>query len=332
MADVARSAQVALSTVSRALGGKPGVSEEQRARILAVARELDYAVSPAASGLASGRTGAVGVLVPHIDRWFHSTVLAGLEDGLRETGMDLLLYRAESAGERSAFFSALPFRRRVDALAVVAISLSEAETAALAGHGIPVIGISCRLPGQRFVGIDDAAGAAAAVRHLTNLGHRRIAVIRTTTVTGSYGAASAERYRGYRQAMAERGLEVPDAYVASAPWGVEGGAEAMAQLLASSRPPTAVFCESDEVAIGALRTLRRSNLVPGRDLSVMGFDDHLMADLLDLSTVAQPVQDQGRIGADLLLAALGRGEADRPEVVLPTRLVVRGTTASPQGR
>lgn len=330
MADVAARAQVALSTVSRALNGRPGVSPAQAERIRAVARELHYAVSPAASGLVTGRSGAIGVLLPHIDRWFHSTALAGLEDALRGSGLDVLLYRTESAGDRAAFFDQLPFRRRVDALVVIAVSLTPEESAALAGHGIPVIAVSSRIQGVPFVGIDDGAGAAGAVRHLTNLGHRRIAVIRSTNATGSFGAASATRFDGFRRAMEERGLPIPKDYVASAPWGMEGGSDAMAALLSSPDVPTAVFTESDEVAIGALRTLRRSNLTVGRDISVMGFDNHSMADLLDLSTVAQPVREQGRIGGQMALEALDTGTVAPPLVVLPTRLIVRGTTSAPR--
>lgn len=329
MADVAARAQVALSTVSRALNGKPGVSAAQVERIRAVARELDYAASPAASGLVTGRSGAVGVLLPHIDRWFHSTALAGLEDALRGSGFDVLLYRAENPADRAAFFDALPFRRRVDALVVIAVSLSPAETAALRGHGIPVVAVSCRIDGLPFVGIDDGAGAAGAVRHLTNLGHRRIAVIRSTNATGSFGAASVNRFAGFSRTMAERSLPVPAEYVVSAPWGMEGGAEAMAAILSTPGAPTAVFTESDEVAIGALRTLRRSNLSAGRDISIMGFDDHSVSDLLDLSTVAQPVREQGRIGGQMALEAIATGGIAEPEVILPTRLVVRGTTAAP---
>lgn len=329
MADVAARAQVALSTVSRALNGRPGVSPAQAERIRAVARELHYAVSPAASGLVTGRSGAVGVLLPHIDQWFHSTALAGLEDALRGSGLDVLLYRAESAADRAAFFQSLPFRRRVDALVVIAVSLTAEESSALSGHGVPVVAVSSRIPGAPFVGIDDGAGAAGAVRHLTNLGHRRIAVIRSTNATGSFGSASTSRFAGFRQAMEERKLPVPPEYVVSAPWGMEGGSEAMAALLSSADIPTAVFTESDEVAIGALRTLRRSNLVAGRDISVMGFDNHSMADLMDLSTVAQPVREQGRIGGQMALEAMETGSVEQPVTVLPTRLIVRGTTAAP---
>lgn len=327
MADVAEAAGVAVSTVSRALRGRPGVSSAQREQILRVADELSYSVSASASRLAGGRTGAVGVLVPRIDGWFHSTAVAGLQERLHEHGLDLVLYRLQGREERTGFFTRRAFRHRVDALVVVGTTLTPDEEELLAEAGLPVVGISTRPSGRPFADVDDRAGAAGATRHLTNLGHERIAILRSTTLLGTHGAVSHDRYAGFCGAMAERGLDVPEAYVVSAPWGLEGGAQAMAELLSAATPPTAVFAESDEVAIGALRTLRRSNVEVGRTMSVIGFDDHQLAELLDLSTVAQPVHEQGRTGGDLVVEALEHGRVAEPERVLPTRLVVRGTSA-----
>lgn len=327
MADVAEAAGVAVSTVSRALRGRPGVSAAQRELILRVADELSYSVSTSASRLAGGRTGAVGALVPRIDGWFHSTAVAGLQEHLHEQGLDLVLYRVQGQKERTDFFTRRAFRHRVDALVVVGTTLTEHEEELLASVELPVVGVSARPSGRPFVDVDNHAGAAGATRHLTNLGHEKVAIIRSTTLVGTHGAVSHDRYAGFVDAMAERGLEVPEGYVVSAPWGLEGGAQAMAELLSLAEPPTAVFAESDEVAIGSLRTLRRSNLEAGRQVSVIGFDDHQMSELLDLSTVAQPVHEQGRTGGELVIQALEHGNVAEPERVLPTRLVVRGTSA-----
>ncbi len=329
MADVARAVGVSTGTVSRALRGLPGVSEAMRRRILRAAEGLDYVVSPGASGLATGRTGSVAVLVPHISRWFHARALAGAHHVLRNAGFEVVLYHVEGIAERREFFETLPVRRRADGLVIIALSLSESEIARLGGLGsMPVVGASTDLGGHPSVGIDDPAGAAMAVRHLVNLGHQRIGMIRATDEEGVHRGVSQRRLDGYLAAMAECGLPVQQDSIVSAPWGVDGGAQAMAQLLSLRTPPTAVFAEADDVAAGALRTLRRAAVdVPGQ-MSLIGFDDSPIADLLDLTTVAQPVYEQGLIAGRMLVDAVEQGTIAESRQRLDTRLVPRGTTSA----
>ena len=329
--DVARRAGVSPSTVSRSLRGSAKVSQQTRDRVLRAAAELAYVPSPAASRLASGRTGAVGVVVPFASRWFFSEVLTGLEGPLRRAGYDLLLYNVGEPEGRSRFFAAMPLRRRVDAVMAVASSFSRAEQDALHALEVPLAVVGGHVPGFPRVGIDDAAGAATAVRHLLLLGHRDIAMISGDPQDAVGRATTSARRAGFEAALVEGGLQPDPDRVVSEPWGVAGGRRAMEQLLACRRLPTAVFAESDEMALGALQTLRRSGLpVPGR-LSLIGFDDHEMAPAADLTTVAQPVRRQGELAAELLLAVLGGAPPDGGDVVLPTRLVVRGSTGPPAG-
>src|SRR5215213_3197357 len=123
--DVARRAGVSASTVSRSLRGSAKVSQQTRERVLRAAAELSYVPSPAASRLASGRTSAIGVVVPFATRWFFCEVLIGVEGPLRQAGYDLLLYNIGDPAARAAFFETMPLRRRVDAVLSVASSLRE---------------------------------------------------------------------------------------------------------------------------------------------------------------------------------------------------------------
>jgi DNA-binding LacI/PurR family transcriptional regulator len=145
-------------------------------------------------------------------------------------------------------------------------------------------------------------------------------------------ASSDDRRTGFRQAMAAAGVRTgtdQDIIVARA-YGIEGGAQAMDELLAGPRLPTAIVAEYDELAIGALRSLRRAGIpVPGR-ISVVGIDDHEMSSVVELTTVRQPVQEEGATAAQLLLDTLGERLPGPTDVVLPTRLVVRGSTGSPR--
>jgi LacI family repressor for deo operon, udp, cdd, tsx, nupC, and nupG len=118
-------------------------------------------------------------------------------------------------------------------------------------------------------------------------------------------------------------------HVVAGNWGLEGGARAMESVLASDHLPTAIFAEYDEMAFGAMLTLRRAGLSVPDDISVVGFDDHEMASVVDLTTVSQPVQEQGELAARMLVDGLAERALEPVDVVLPTRLVIRGSTAPP---
>lgn len=332
MADVAAAAGVSTATVSRALRGQPGVAEETRDRIRRAADTLRYAVSPAASRLASGRTGTVGVVVPQVSQWYHGRVIAGAGPVLREAGLDLLLYELADAAGRRRFFDRMPLWHRVDAVLLLTLLPEAAELALLRTLGVPLVLVG--LTGQDCwsVGVDDVAGAAKAVRHLLALGHERIGLLSSAAVPGFSYRAPGDRRAGYRLALAEAGLPAVPGLQVAAPFGLAGGATAMGELLGLHPRPTAVFAESDELAFGALRTLRRAGLQPGRDLSLVGYDDHDIADLVDLSTVAQPVASLGATAAALLVEALADPAAPARAETLPTTLVVRGTTGPPERR
>jgi DNA-binding LacI/PurR family transcriptional regulator len=328
--DVARRAGVSASTVSRSLRGSAKVSERTRERVLRAAAELSYVPSPAASRLASGRTSAVGVIVPFETRWFFSEVLSGVEPPLREAGYDLLLYNVGDPDGRTGLFNAMPLRRRVDAVLAVASSLDAIEQDALRALGVPLAVVGS--PADRFarVGVDDRAGAVMAVRHLVLLGHRDIVMISGELEDPVGRSTTAARRDGFEAALAEAGIACGPDRVVAEPWGVAGGMRAAEQLLARRTLPTAIFAESDEMALGALQVLRRAGLDVPERVSLIGFDDHEMAAAGDLTTIAQPVRRQGELAARRLLAVLAGTEPDRPvELVLPTRLVVRGTTGPP---
>lgn len=332
--DVAERAGVSTATVSRALRGLPVVSEATRTRIVAIAEELGYVISPSASRLASGRTHTVGVVVPYVNRWFFAQVIVGVEQALRAGGYDLLLYNLGDDAGRGRFFEEMPLRRRVDAVLVLSLPLAEAEVARLRALHIPVGLVGAAVEGFACVRIDDVAGAATAVRHLVNLGHRDIGLISGGDDVPMHFTTPLDRRRGYLEVLEAAGIAFDPQLEAVGDFTVAGGQRAMGELLSRARRPTAVFALSDEMAFGAMRTLRMSGLRVPEDVSVVGFDDHDMADLLDLTTIAQPVVEQGAAVARLLLGQLSGADATEQHHVLslPTRLVVRRTTAPPSHR
>lgn len=328
MADVARRAGVSTATVSRALRDRPGVGEETRHRIKAIAEELAYVVSPEASRLSSGSTGRIAVVVPKINTWYFSTMLAGIESVMREADLDVLIYHVEGAADRQRFFERLPARRKADAVVVIALPVPDEQVGRLDLMGVEVVVAGGRMGSYPHVRIDDRAVALQAVGHLVGLGHHRIAMIRTSDPEGAVWAADEERSAGYRDALELAGLEPDDRYVVTVPFSNDGGARAMEQLLSLRTPPTAVFAHSDEIAMAALRTLRRAHVDVPRRMSIVGVDDHPMAELADLTTVRQPVELQGRLTGQMVLDLLEGKPLDRA-VTVPTHLVLRGSTAPP---
>ena len=329
MADVARMAGVGMGTVSRALNNAPGVSEKTRRRVLEVAEQLSYVVSPEASRLRPGTTGRVAVVVPHLSRWFFAATLRGAESALREANLDVLLYCVDGLEARRAFFAELPARRKVDAVLVLAFPVSEAERQRLEMLGVHIVAAGGQLASYPYVSIDDEAAARKAVDHLIRLGHRRIAMIEAVDADEPEWPPNPGRSDGYANALQAAGLPFARELVRTVDWGGGGGADAMAELLALPDPPTAVYAHSDEVAVGAMRTVRRLGLRVPEDISIIGIDDHPVAELTELTTIRQPVHEQGRL-AGRTVASLINGESVPASVVLPTELVVRRSTAAVQ--
>lgn len=333
--DVAALAGVSPATVSRSLRGQARVAARTRERVLEAARELSYVVSPQASSLASGCTRAVAIVVPFITRWFFSTVVAGVTDVLRESGYDVMLYHLGSAHDRDRFFERMPLARRVDGVLTLSMPLTDEHTLALRALGIPIVSVGSHVPGSPSVRIDEVAAAQTAVNHLVNQGHEHIGFIAGAPDDPGFGfVSSPHRRQGYEHALEAAGLRVDPDLEVTGSYGVEGGAAAMAQLLSGPTLPTAVFAEYDELAIGALWALRRAGLQVPQRISVVGIDDHEMAQVLDLTTVAQDVKEQGAVAARLLLRTLegSSGHTGDDDIMLPSWLVLRGSTAPPASR
>ncbi|MEV7331150.1 LacI family DNA-binding transcriptional regulator [Micromonospora sp. NPDC093244] len=342
--DVARLAGVSTATVSRALRGLPTVSAATRRRVLAAAEQLDYEVSPSASRLAGGRTGTVAVVVPRITRWFFSTVVEAVEEYLHESGYDLLLYNLGGREQvRQRVLRTANLHKRVDAMMLVATPLRPADLTALASLDLPGVTISSgsRVPRWPCVRIDDVAASRTATRHLLDLGHQRIAHISGDPDDELAFTTHLDRRRGYQAELRAAGLRPDPSLDVESTFTIDGGNRATAELLArGGPPPTAIVAACDEMAMGALTALRDAGLRVPQDVSVIGIDDHDLAGVLGLSTVAQPAAEQGRLAARILLDPLGartlgpivgqRGADGDSPVILPTRLVVRDSTAPPR--
>lgn len=325
--DVAEAAGVSVATVSRALRGLPNVAPSTRDRVTEIAGRMAYRPDPAASRLAAGRTRTVAVAVPNLVGWYFAQVVGGAEAVLSEAGYDLLVIGVTGDDARARFLhDAQRLDRRADGLILVDISLTDEEAAELAATDIHVVTIGIECPGISSVVLDDAAVGWDAANHLLDLGHRDIGLIEGVSGDQLRFAVPARRRQGFDEALRARGVEPKAVPIAAGNFSINGGAEAMAQLLHLDRRPTAVFAMSDEMAMGALKAAREDGLSVPDDLSIIGVDDHELAHILDLTTVAQDVAGKGSTAARWIVTDL---ESDRRELyreVDVASLVIRGTT------
>jgi LacI family transcriptional regulator, repressor for deo operon, udp, cdd, tsx, nupC, and nupG len=330
MADLARKAGVSIASVSRALSNAPGVSDETRRRIRDLCAEMGYTVAPETPRPKRGRADRVAVVARGLDLWFYSSMLHGIMASLRNAELDVLLYQVETEQERRRFFDVLPERRHVDALILVAFPISDEEMRRLDLIDVAVVIAGGTLGDYPHVRIDDVLAARQAVNHLVLAGHERIAMLNTGSDWTLQYAPPVDRRHGFVTAMHDAGLPVAPELMVEVPWGPTGGADGMDRLLSVDPPPTAVLAFSDEVAIGALRSLRRAAVPVPAGMSLVGIDNHPMAELTDLTTVHQPVQEQGEQAGQLVLDMLQGNPVESTHLTLPTKLVIRGTTASPR--
>ncbi|MGN7189098.1 LacI family DNA-binding transcriptional regulator [Microbacterium enclense] len=327
--DVARAAGVSTATVSRALSGRGAVSTATRDRVLSAAGRLGYVVSAAASSLATGRTRAVGVVVPFLDRWFFSTVLAGISDALVRRGYDITLYSVSAdAAERRRVFDDHLRRRRIDAVITIALELDAEESVSLRGLGVPIVAIAGPHPLLTTLTVDDLAVGRLATAHLLGLGHRRLAHIGADAVTDAASSVPTLRRRGFEDSLAEAGITQYD--VEPADFTIDGGSRAAARLLARDDRPTALFAASDEMAIGAILAARELSLRVPDDVSIIGVDGHELGRWFGLTTVDQFARGQGERAAEAVLSALDGAQPAPGRGTLPFELVDRGSTAAPR--
>ena len=325
------------ATVSRALRGLPGVSATTRVAVEKAASQLGYFPSPSAAALTTGRTNAIGVIAPWVSRWFFSAVVEGAQEVLAQQGYDLLLYPVGVAGgRRVGGLDTRSLNKRVDGLLALNVPLADKSMVSLHDLRVPVVTVGTVIEGMSGVLVDNVEVGRQATQHLLDLGHRRIAFFGDDLDEMHGFTAAVDRHRGYDLTLREAGIEPDPALVQRTGFSMDGGEAAVHRVFGQGWParelPTAVFAVSDEVAMGVLYAAREHGLKVPKDLSIVGVDGHDFAYLFDLTTVAQPVRDQGRIAARLLLEQVNSSQPRPASVVsVGSGLIRRGTTG-PVGR
>lgn len=333
--DVAREAGVSIATVSRVFNDSELVSRDTREAVRVVAERLNYWPNGLARSLITNRTYAIGVLLPDLHGEFFSEVIRGVDLAARREGLHVLV--SSSHSDTQALVAALrSMRGRIDGLVVMAPDVDAPEAIRQSVGSCPVVLLD---PGQETEDLDSISianfdGAHAMVRHLIQLGHRRIA-----TITGPGRNIDArQRLAGYRAALRDSGIEPDPALEIAGDFTEPSGYEAAAELMRLSPRATAVFVSNDHMAVGVLGALADEGVRVPEDLAVTGFDDIPLARYLtpSLTTVHADAFQLGERALHRLLHRDNTTRAgERVHELLPTTLVVRascGSTASDHRR
>jgi len=325
--DVAARAGVSVATVSRVLNGKGVVREETRRQVLEAAKALRYVPNVAARSLSSRRNQTIGIVLPDMHGEFFSEVIRGIDLAARRAGYHILVSGSHSdIGEMLEVLEAM--RGRVDGIVVMAPDVAAAALSRSLPLDLPLVLLNS-LDGERdAITIDNYGGAQAMMRHLSELGHRRIAFIKGPR----QNADARERLRGYRGAMPPRGEGTSRDLEFDGDFTEDSGRRTALEVLAAAPRPTAIFAANDSMAVGALGALAEAGVAVPGEMSVAGFDDIPVARYVapPLTTIRVDIADLGRRACGLLLEAIQQpAAAERRRDRIATTLVARGSSGRP---
>jgi LacI family transcriptional regulator len=319
MKDVATAAHVSLKTVSRVVNDEPGVTPSTEQRVRAAIKTLGFRRNDSARLLRTGQAATVGLVLEDIGDPFYSALSRGVEGVARSRG-SLLISGSSDADPGTERVLALALcARRVDGLIIVPTNSDHGFLLPEMTAGVPVV-FADRPP----VGIDadtvlsdNTGGAVSGTAHLIAGGHRRIGYIGDNPDIFT----ARERYQGYRSAMSAAGLPVAASWVAMGAPTMASVQEALERMLAGPEAASAIFCGNNRVSVLALHVLAALR----QTVAMIGFDDFELADLLGITVIAQDTAELGRQAAELLFQRLGGDTSPPHRIVMPTRMVCRGS-------
>ena len=326
--EIAKLAKVSRSTVSRVINDDPKVSPETRARVQSVVKRLNYHPNIAARGLAAGRTGILGLVIPMgvaavFTDPFHPIVTQGVAWACNAHSYSVMLWLAEPDYERRTI-SQILHNGVIDGVILASMLLEDPLLHSLKESRLPFILIG-RHPTDahvNYVDVDNISSAREMVSYLFRLGHRSVA-----TIAGPRNMiAGADRLEGYFAALRDRGIAPDSNLIVSGDFTEDSGYTAMQQLLPFK--PDAVFAASDTMAIGAMHAIRDAGLCVPEDIAMAGFDDVPAAarTVPPLTTIRQPVYRSGVIAAETLIDLIANPSSQTHRIILPTELVIRAST------
>jgi len=334
MKDVARLAGVSIATVSAVVNNKGIVSAELTERIKRAMEALDYHPDQVARSLKVGRTNVIGIIVPDVTNPFFTELMRGVEDTAEQEGYSVMLCNSNEDPAREERHLRMLSWRRADGV-LVARSITDGPYDGRIRRRFPMVFVDCLPMGfvsHGAVVIDNVGAAYQATKHLIDLGHKRIAII-AGSLNRSVGF---DRLEGYRKAMQQAQLLIPEEYLRHGDFHLESGYRCGLELMRLAIPPTAVFSCNNRMTLGLMRALGELGIACPDHVSVVGFDDADWATIFSpkLTCIAQPSYQMGQQAMEMLLQKVksspdNLSTREKPTTVLQAELIVRESTAPP---
>lgn len=326
--EIAAQAGVSIATVSHAFRNPGRVSDTTREKVLGIAKAGGYTPNRMAASLRTSRSGNIVVIIPDVADSHNAKIINAIEKVAHERGYSVLLGDTQGSEQREREFAQMTSSGQADGIILMSHRLPfDIDGSDDLPEGFPPLVNGCEFTGHAAipsVTVDDRQAAVDATNHLLEFGHRDIAVI-----TGDMNSTSSQqRLEGFRSAMSEAGLEVNEDQIIYAAYTLKDGEESGNALLLQKKRPTAIFCFSDELALGCMHSLRKNGFhVPG-DISVIGIDNIPFARYCapTLTTISQPATMIGSTCATMLLDLIDGKKPEKLRHILPHELLVREST------
>ena len=323
--DVAKRAGVSITTVSRMLNTPDKVNSETREKVLVAIDALGFVPKAEARARAMQRMGRIGVISPFFTAPSFIQRLRGVAATLSTKNYELVIYTVDSNDHLQGYLSSLPLTGNLDGLIILSLPVDDSQVRRLIDHGLPTVLIEYPHPKLNCVEIDDVEGGYVATTYLLGKGHRRIAFLGDTDLPEYSIHPVSLRLSGFRRALKEARIKLPDTFVRLAPYSQEQTRKVAKELLNLPEPPTAIFAATDFQALGVLKAARQLGFNVPDQLAVIGFDDLDIAEYVDLTTISQHLDESGRLAVELLLSHIESPSRPPRHVKLPLTLIERQT-------
>lgn len=319
---VAELAGVSTATVSKYLNGVT-VRDKNKEAIDRAIKELDYSINSIARGLRTSRSCTVGILIPDLRFSFFTAVISDIENRLEEHGYSTIICDYKSDPELEAKKIRFLLSKQVDAIIIAPVGPSYEATRDV---GVPIVYIDQMLddPSRDYVVVDNAKASYNALKHIISMGHERVGLI-----NGPMSAYTArERLKGYYSALCDAGIAPDSRYIKSREYDIPSGHDLTCELLDLPEPPTAIFATNSDLTMGAVLALNERHASIGRDISLVGFDNFEVAEVVTpkLTIVSQPIEEIGAAAVSVLMRRL-EDDGEPGVVMLETELVIQGSVS-----
>ena len=330
--DVAKRAKVSVATVSYVVNGTRNVAPKTEERVRRAMKELEYHPNAAAQSLRTRSTHVVGLVISDISNPFFATLVRGAEDCARKNGYSILICNTSEKMEDELVYLQLLSRRRIDGMLLASTGKNDEMISRLIDRGMHIVFIDRKLNGIVAPSVlsENEEGAYHATSHLISLGHTRIGIVVGLPAVST----TVERLRGHERALSEAGLPFDKGLVTYGGSQIDGAERACNELFSLSNAPTAVFAGNNLMTIGVMKQLRTLGIRCPQDVSVVGFDDFEWASCFE-PTLTMVAQDPYRIGftaMEQLFKVLSGKRFRRITTRIPTHLIVRGSSSSPNAK